>query len=113
MKHVLTICAILVFCLSLCACGQNEPSVQPEQTNETSPSQATTQPEATPSGENEQQADSEAAEITYPYEDTEGRVRHQLYINGELVETQHDPYTYPSEPKGAFYPIVEIFEKWA
>ena len=34
----------------------------------------------------------------------------QIYINGELAETDHDAYTYPDEPKGAYYPIVEILE---
>ena len=48
---------------------------------------------------------------TYPYVDTEGRTRYQLYINNKLIETQHDPYTYASEPNGAYYPIVEIFNE--
>lgn len=46
----------------------------------------------------------------YPYVDTEGRTRYQLYINGKIVDTQHDPYTYPQEPNGAYYPIVEVLD---
>lgn len=49
-------------------------------------------------------------EPAYPFEDDEGRVHHQIHINGELVKTDHDAYTYPDEPKGAYYPIVEILE---
>lgn len=52
----------------------------------------------------------ETEAVIYPFEDDEGRIYHQIYINGELTETDHDAYTYPDEPKGAYYPIVEILE---
>jgi hypothetical protein len=43
----------------------------------------------------------------YPYEDEDGRIRHQLMINGELVETEHLPFSLPGE-KGAYYPLEDV-----
>lgn len=97
--------------LLLCACGTAE------QTAQEPPSDAAevtgTEPAAPPAETPEATADESAAEPAapgYPYEDDQGRTHYQLYINGELVETQHDPYTYAEEPDGAFYPIVEVLK---
>lgn len=100
MKKILLLILAIVLCLSLCACtGVKQQTASPSTQTDTSSNQSDTVP---------QTSASEEKELTFPYEDSEGRVHHQLYINGELIKTQHDPYTYPSEPKGAYYPIVEI-----
>ncbi|MDO4543566.1 MAG: hypothetical protein Q4C01_03345 [Clostridia bacterium] len=115
----------LMLCMALCACSNTRqedkaldfitalPSVQADtalplqepdtpkpiafETSEPEPSALVT-------------AEPEIIELIYPFEDAEGRIHHRIYINGELVETAHDAYTYPSEPNGAYYPIVEILE---
>lgn len=94
---------ILAFSLCSCAAPYSSETNLSSQTEGTQTSAAGT--ESSVSGE------TQTEEIAYPYVDTEGRTRYQLYFNGELVETQHDPYTYASEPNGAYYPIVEIFEQ--
>lgn len=50
-------------------------------------------------------------EASYPFEDADGRVHHLIYINDALVKTEHDAYTYPAKPKGAYYPIAEVLEQ--
>lgn len=116
MKKAVILFLSVILCVTLCSYASDqsqedkmEPASSHEQNAtasfESTPGFESKQSEATPASD-----EPETKEIAYPYEDTEGRVRHQLYINGELVETQHAPYTYPSKPKGAFYPIVEILE---
>jgi len=90
MKRALMICMTAILCLSLFACGQKDLSDKDM-------------------GQSDD-ALKEATEISYPYEDGDGRIHHQLFINGDLVTTQHDPYTYLDNPKGTFYPIVEILD---
>ena len=48
------------------------------------------------------QAEETEKEAAYPFEDADGRVHHRIYINDALVETEHDAYSYPAEPKGAY-----------
>jgi len=106
MKRLCTILLTAALLLSLSACGAAvsqpaEPAVIAP-TPETGPT----------SSEGEKaQADEAEKEASYPFEDTDGRVHHLIYINDELVETEHDAYTYPSEPKGAYYPIAEVLEQ--
>jgi len=43
----------------------------------------------------------------YPYEDAEGRMRYQLVINGEVVETENLPFSLSGE-EGAYYPLEDV-----
>lgn len=110
-KTILAVIAILL-CLTLCACSGDQNGGAPSD----EPSSSTLQTDTTPpSIEPSSDADSEPTEpeekeAEYPFEDDDGRIHYQIYINGELTETDHDAYTYPDEPKGAYYPIVEILE---
>jgi hypothetical protein len=118
MKSTILSVIALLLCLTLCACSgdqsvaapSNEPTSAPSQTDASSqyvePSpDSDSEPTAPPTP-----AEPEEKEAEYPFEDNDGRIHHQIYINGELVDTDHDAYTYPDEPKGAYYPIVEILE---
>jgi hypothetical protein len=96
MKKTLSLILAVVLCISLCAC-----SVGKEQATSPTDGSSITSDTVLETSNSEE-------ELAFPYEDSEGRVHYQLYINGELINTQHDPYTYPSEPNGAYYPIVEI-----
>lgn len=55
-------------------------------------------------------AATDAVKPEYPYQDTEGRMRYLMFINGKPVQLQHAPYSYPGNPKGAYYPIVEVLD---
>mgnify|MGYP003774034479 FL=1 len=118
MKRTILSAIALLLCLTLCACSgdqsvaapSNEPTSAPSQTD--APSQSV---EPSPDSDSEATApptstEPEEKEAEYPFEDNDGRIHHQIYINGELADTDHDAYTYPDEPKGAYYPIVEILE---
>ena len=105
MKRTILSVIALLLCLTLCACSGSQSADAPSD----EPSSAPSQTDASPSPDGSS-SDPEKKEVSYPFEDDEGRVHHQIYINGELVETDHDAYTYPDEPKGAYYPIVEILE---
>lgn len=109
MKKILAYLLAVVMALSLCSCDWGGSS-QPDTSG-----QSGTSSSAAVSGKNtidvSATEEPKTEQLSYPYVDTEGRTRHQLYFNGKLVKTQHDPYTYASEPKGAYYPIVEIFEQ--
>lgn len=103
MKKLFTYLLITAMVLTLCSCSHNENSHKPDIASEKS----------SPSATNSDKSGAEEVktkQLSYPYVDTEGRTRYQLYINGKLVKTKHDPYTYANKPKGAYYPIVEIFE---
>lgn len=91
MKRLFSIILAIVMLFSICSC---------ESTGE-STTKAGTQAENTAK---------EEPPVAYPFEDGEGRVRYQFYINGDLVETDHAPYTYPDEPKGAYYPLIDVLE---
>ena len=109
MKKILAYLLAVAMALSLCSCNGNDSS-QPDTLG-----QSGTSSSAAVSGKNTTDAsgteNSKTEQLSYPYVDTEGRTRYQLYINEKLVETQHDPYTYASEANGAYYPIVEIFKQ--
>jgi hypothetical protein len=116
MKRTILSAITLLLCLTLCACSgsqgvgapSNEPSPAPAQTDAPPPS-AEPSPDAD-SEATEPPAEPEEKDAEYPFEDDDGRIHHQIYINVELAETDLDAYTYPDEPKGAYYPIVEILE---
>ena len=105
MKRTILSVVALLLCLTLCACSDSQGVGAPSDEPLSSPSQMDAPP--SPDGSN---SEPEKKEASYPFEDDDGRIHHQIYINGELVETDHDAYTYPDEPKGAYYPIVEILE---
>lgn len=44
----------------------------------------------------------------FPFKDKDGNTRYRLVINGDEVETQNWPFTYPDEPKGGFYPLKDV-----
>jgi hypothetical protein len=95
MKRILAVCIIFIFCLSLNSCGEtnkNSEEVSPEAAPETS--------ETVDSAKSE--------EISFPYEDSEGRTRYRLVINDTEVETENYPFTLPEEPKGGYYPIEDV-----
>jgi hypothetical protein len=95
MKRILALCFILVLCLPLTACGQTGKSA------ENISSQTT--------AEITQTVDSaEPEEPSFPFEDSEGRTRYRLVINGTEVETENHPFTLPEEPKGGYYPIEDV-----
>lgn len=106
MKKIFPFILAAVMALSLCSCGGNDSS------GPGTSGQSGTSSSAAVSGKNTADASTteepKTEQPSYPYVDTEGRTRYRLYINGKLAETQHDPYTYASEPNGAYYPIVEI-----
>ncbi len=114
MKKSIIIVLIFALCATLCSCaageqgGTNTPNVTP-------PTQSQSASEQNVENSEQEQHEPVPSEVmpeavTYPFEDGEGRIHHQIYINGELVKTDHDAYTYTGEPKGAYYPIVEILE---
>ncbi len=105
MKRTILSVITLLLCLALCACSGGQSAGAPSD----EPSSAPSQTDAPPSPD-ASSSEPEKKEVSYPFEDDEGRVHHLIYINGELVKTDHDAYTYPDEPKGAYYPIVEILE---
>lgn len=47
-------------------------------------------------------------EQSFPFKDEEGRMRYKLEINGSEVQTKNLPFTYPNEPKGGYYPVVDV-----
>ena len=116
MRKTLEIATALLLCVTLCACSgsppQQAPAVAgtPPAQTDTAPASDEPAPEATSEDTTPEATEMMTKEVSYPFEDDEGRVHHQIYINGELTQTDHDAYTYPDEPKGAYYPIVEILE---
>lgn len=109
MKKLLTYVLIVAMALTLCSCDRNGNSSQPDKASDTFSGQSSSSPTATIPNQSGTK-DVHPEQLSYPYVDTDGRTRYQLYINGELLETQNDPYTYASEPDGAYYPIVEVLE---
>jgi len=105
MKRTILSVIALLLCLTLCACSGSQSAGAPSDEPSSPPSQTDAPPSSDVSS-----SEPEEKETEYPFEDNEGRIHHQIYINDELVETDHDAYTYPDEPKGAYYPIVEILE---
>lgn len=93
MNKIFVVVISFILCITLCSCATDQQISMVE--SNVAPS---TQREAAPK------------EAAYPFEDNERRIHHQIYINGMLIETDHDAYTYPEEPKGAYYPIVEILK---
>ncbi len=47
-------------------------------------------------------------EISYPYNDDEGRIRYKMVINGKELETENLPFKLTEEEKGAYFPIKDI-----
>jgi len=93
MKRMCVILLTAALLLSLSACGTTVS--QPAESAVIAPAQT----------------DKAEKEASYPFEDEDGREHHLIYINKELVKTEHDAYTYPAEPKGAYYPIAEVLEQ--
>jgi hypothetical protein len=63
----------------------------------------------TPELAQEQTTESKAQPAqTFPFKDKDGNTRYRLMINGNEVETQNWPFTYPDEPKGGLYPIKDV-----
>lgn len=116
MKRAMLAGLSLILCIALCSCadrqqsGTDAPSSVAPAQSEPVPDKSPVNSEPAQSEAAPNEAEPEAEAVTYPFEDDEGRVHHQIYINGELTETDHDAYTYPDEPKGAYYPIVEMLE---
>jgi hypothetical protein len=116
MKKYMIVGLSLILCIVLCSCASSQqgsstdPSSVPPAQGEPAPDKSPANSDPAQSTAASSEAELEAEAVTYPFEDDEGRVHHQIYINGELAETDHDAYTYPDEPKGAYYPIVEILE---
>lgn len=112
MKRIIMSAIALLLCLTLCACSSGQSAGAPSDEPSSAPLQTDTAPPSVePSSDAaDEPTEPEEKEAEYPFEDNDGRIHHQIYINGELTETDHYAYTYPNEPKGAYYPIVEILE---
>jgi len=111
MKKTMITGICLVLCIALCSCAASQQNGTEEPSNVT-PTQSKPTPDKGPDNSEpaQSEAETETETVTYPFEDDEGRIHYQIYINSELTETDHDAYTYPDEPNGAYYPIVEILE---
>lgn len=105
MRRYSTLFLCFVILLSISSCDASRQITHTSSSNEISTSQSDTN--SVMSLASEDQADVSE----YPYVDTDGRNRYQLFINGELTTTQHDPYSYPENPNGVFYPIVEVLSE--
>lgn len=116
MKRTIITAMALLLCLTLYACSGDQSAGAPSDEPPSAPLQTDTAPPSIePSSDTagvtiSEPAEPEEIEVEYPFEDNDGRIHHQIYINGEMAETDHDAFTYPDEPKGAYYPIVEILE---
>jgi len=116
MKRTIITAMALLLCLTLYACSGDQSAGAPSDEPPSAPLQTDTAlPSIEPSSDTagvtiSEPAEPEEIEVEYPFEDNDGRIHHQIYINGEMAETDHDAFTYPDEPKGAYYPIVEILE---
>jgi len=108
MKRLCVILLAAALLLTLSACGKTAAPAETDKGNAAAPTR-----EAEPASAEEAPAPADETEkdVSYPFEDEDGRVHHLIYINDALVETEHDAYTYPSEPKGAYYPIAEVLEQ--
>lgn len=95
---------LLILNISLCACSNNTATVSSDK-----PDTSSVQDKPSPE-ESRKSAESDTKEAVYPFTDNEGRTHYQIYINGEIIQTEHDAYTYSDEPDGAYYPIVEILK---
>ncbi len=105
MKRIIG-CIVIIMLLGLCACGAPAAPAAPADTAEGLPesSEISTAPEEThplptlaPT----------ATPFPYPYTDDEGRLRYQLIINGNTVNTEHLPFSIEGE-KGAYYPLEDV-----
>lgn len=118
MKRLCVILLAAALLSALSACGKTTVPAETEKGNaapqsaESAVTASAQNPGQTSSGEAPVQADKAEKEASYPFEDADGRVHHLIYLNDELVETEHDAYTYPAEPKGAYYPIAEVLEQF-
>ena len=116
MKRTIITAMALLLCLTLYACSGDQSAGAPSDEPPSAPLQTDTAPPSIePSSDTagvtiSEPAEPEKIEVEYPFEDNDGRIHHQIYINGEMAETDHDAFTSPDEPKGAYYPIVEILE---
>ena len=102
MKKILPLILTAILILDISGCGRAETVTEP--ITVTNPSAAppvktvvvtTPQPAPTPD--------------PFPYVDEAGRTRYRLMINGELVETEHLPFSLPGE-KGAYYPLADVLD---
>lgn len=113
MKRILFIGMILLLCLSLCSCGQTgNSSEQASDTNRIADiieNESAASVEEQPAQPNtSSQTEEPNPDISFPFEDDEGRTRYRLVINGTEVETENYPFTLPDEPKGGYYPIEDV-----
>lgn len=104
MRKILIFFLLFILSISLCACSNNAVPV-----SQSEPNISSAQTESSPT-EIKESAEQDTKEAVYPFTDDEGRTHYQIYANGELIQTEHDAYTYPDEPNGAYYPIVEILK---
>lgn len=49
-----------------------------------------------------------STEISYPYNDDEGRIRYKMVVNGEEIEIENLPFKLTEDEKGAYFPIKDI-----
>lgn len=113
MKRMGMLCLFVVFCVALCACGRTGGSSEPTSDEghpagviENGPAVSVEETPAQP--DILSQTDEPAAGITFPFEDSEGRIRYRLVINGTEVETENYPFTLPEEPGGGYYPMEDV-----
>ncbi|MEA4920827.1 MAG: hypothetical protein VB078_07895 [Clostridiaceae bacterium] len=104
MKKLYILLLAVFMCASLSGCGEKE--LQTSDEGEASSDSISGDTQA-----DKAEAESDEETAAYPFEDEEGRTHYQIYLNGSLIETDHDAYSYPEEPDGAYYPIVEILSQ--
>ena len=107
MKRVLLLGMVFILCLSLCACGNSGGSPKPPSAAGQS-ADITENEETVAAGETPTQTDEAGSDISFPFEDSDGRTRYRLVINGTEVETENYPFTLPEEPNGGYYPMEDV-----
>lgn len=112
MKRILFTYVNLLLCLSLCSCGQaGNRSEQRSGTNPTAKiieNQPDSSVDEQAAKSNGSPVEESTPDISFPFEDDEGRMRYRLVINGTEVETENYPFTLPEQPKGGYYPIEDV-----
>lgn len=113
MKRLSVTGLVLILCLTLCSCGpiggspdQASDPARSTSAAENEPAASAAEQPARPSAAS--QTEAPAPNVSFPFEDEEGRTRYRLVINGTEVETKNYPFTLADEPKAGYYPIEDV-----
>lgn len=103
MKRIID-CVLIAVLLGLGACGAPVSSVEAPVEQQSESSEGDSAAEATQAIPTPEPT---TTTLPYPYTDDEGRLRHQLIINGNTINTEHLPFSIEAE-KGAYYPLEDV-----